>query len=54
MLNDGDKGVIIDYYKANAGPHKRLGAMIEKMGLDEFRKAVLGDEPATAPSPTTS
>jgi len=54
MLNDGDKEVIIDYYRANAGPHKRLGVMIGKMGLDEFRKAVLGDESATAPSPTAS
>ena len=34
------------------GPHKRLGAMIEKMGLDEFRKAVLGEESASVPSPT--
>lgn len=35
---------IIEYYRANAGPHKRLGAMIEKIGLDEFRKAVMDDE----------
>ncbi len=33
-----------EYYKANAGPHKRLGVMIEKIGLDEFRKAVMDDE----------
>ncbi len=35
---------IVQYYKANAGPHKRLGAMIEKMGFDEFKKIVLSDE----------
>jgi NAD(P)H-nitrite reductase large subunit len=34
---------IIEYYKANAKPHQRLGAMIEKMGFDEFKSAVLGD-----------
>ncbi len=33
---------IIDYYKANAKPHQRLGSMIEKMGFDEFKSAVLG------------
>jgi len=33
---------IIQYYKANAKPHQRLGAMIEKMGFDEFKSAVLG------------
>ena len=31
---------IISYYKANARPHQRLGAMIEKMGLEEFKAAV--------------
>ncbi len=35
---------IIAYYKANAGSHKRLGALIDKIGMDEFKKAVLGDE----------
>jgi NAD(P)H-nitrite reductase large subunit len=34
---------IIEYYKANARPHQRLGAMIEKMGFDEFKSAVFGD-----------
>ena len=34
---------IIEYYKANAKPHQRLGAMIEKMGFDEFKSAVLGE-----------
>lgn len=33
---------IIDYYKANARPHQRLGAMIEKIGFDQFNKAILG------------
>jgi len=40
---------IVDYYKANAGPHKRLGAMIEKMGFDEFKKIMLSDEGAVTP-----
>jgi NAD(P)H-nitrite reductase large subunit len=34
---------IIKYYKANAKPHQRLGAMIERMGFEEFKKAVLGE-----------
>jgi NAD(P)H-nitrite reductase large subunit len=34
---------IIEYYKANGKPRRRLGAMIEKMGLDNFKKAVLGE-----------
>lgn len=34
---------IIEYYKANAKPHQRLGAMIEKMDFEEFKSAVLGD-----------
>jgi NAD(P)H-nitrite reductase large subunit len=33
---------IIAYYKANAKPHQRLGAMIEKMGFEAFKSAVLG------------
>jgi NAD(P)H-nitrite reductase large subunit len=33
---------IIEYYKANAKPHQRLGAMIEKMGFEEFKSAVPG------------
>ncbi len=32
---------VINYYKANAKPHQRIGAMIEKMGFDEFKAAVL-------------
>jgi len=34
---------IIEYYKANARPHQRLGAMIEKMDFDQFKSAVLGE-----------
>ena len=34
---------IISYYQANARPHQRLGAMIEKMGFDEFKAAILGE-----------
>ena len=34
---------VIQYYKANAKPHQRLGTMIEKMGFDEFKTAVLGE-----------
>jgi len=34
---------IIEYYQANAKPHQRLGAMIEKMGFEEFKSAVLGE-----------
>jgi len=33
---------IIEYYKANAKPHQRLGAMIEKMDFEQFKSAVLG------------
>ena len=32
---------IIEYYKSNARPHQRLGAMIEKMDFDKFKSAVL-------------
>ena len=35
---------VIAYYQANAGSHRRLGALIEKMGFDEFKAAVLGQE----------
>jgi NAD(P)H-nitrite reductase large subunit len=31
---------IINYYKANAKPHQRIGSMIEKMGFEEFKSAV--------------
>jgi NAD(P)H-nitrite reductase large subunit len=34
---------IIDYYKDSARPHQRLGSMIEKMGFDEFKAALLGN-----------
>ncbi|HIJ52655.1 MAG TPA: NAD(P)/FAD-dependent oxidoreductase [Planctomycetes bacterium] len=34
---------IIEYYKANGKPRRRLGAMIEKMGFDNFKSAVLGE-----------
>ena len=34
---------VIQYYKANAKPHQRLGTMIEKMGFDEFKTAVFGE-----------
>jgi len=35
---------IIEFYKANAKKHQRLGAMIEKMGLDQFKTAILGEQ----------
>jgi len=35
---------VIAYYQAHAGSHRRLGALIEKMGFDEFKTAVLGQE----------
>jgi NAD(P)H-nitrite reductase large subunit len=31
---------IMDYYGANAKPRERLGRMIERIGLDEFQRAV--------------
>jgi len=34
---------ILEYYKANARPHQRLGALIEKTGFDQFKAAVLGE-----------
>jgi len=34
---------VIQYYKANAKPHQRLGSMMEKMGFDQFKSAVLGE-----------
>jgi NAD(P)H-nitrite reductase large subunit len=33
---------VIEYYKANARPHQRLGSMIEKMGFEDFKTTVLG------------
>ncbi len=35
---------ILQYYKANARPHQRIGAMIEKMGFEEFKAAILGGQ----------
>jgi NAD(P)H-nitrite reductase large subunit len=35
---------IVAYFKANAKKHQRLGAMIEKMGFDEFKVAVSGGQ----------
>lgn len=32
---------VIEYYKANARPHQRLGSMIEKMGFEQYKAAVL-------------
>jgi len=34
---------IIEFYKSNAKPHQRLGAMIETTGFNEFKAAILGD-----------
>lgn len=34
---------IVEYYKSNAKPHQRVGAMIDKVGFDEFKTAVLGE-----------
>ena len=31
---------IIEFYKSNGKPHQRLGAMIEKMGFEEFKSEV--------------
>jgi NAD(P)H-nitrite reductase large subunit len=36
-------GRIIEYYKASATPHQRLGSMIEKMGFDQFKAVILGN-----------
>jgi NAD(P)H-nitrite reductase large subunit len=32
---------IVEFYKSNARPHQRLGSMIEKVGFDQFKSAVL-------------
>jgi NAD(P)H-nitrite reductase large subunit len=34
---------VVDFYRANAKKHQRIGAMIDKMGFDEFKSAVLGE-----------
>jgi len=36
--------VVVEFYKENARPRQRLGAMIEKMGFEEFKAAILGSE----------
>ncbi len=41
---------IIAYYKASAGTHRRLGAMIDKVGFEEFKKAVLSENAASSDS----
>ncbi len=35
---------ILNYYKTNAKPHQRIGSLIEKMGIEEFKAAVLGGQ----------
>jgi NAD(P)H-nitrite reductase large subunit len=32
---------VIQYYKANARPHQRLGSMLDKMDFEDFKNAVL-------------
>jgi NAD(P)H-nitrite reductase large subunit len=39
---------VLDFYKANARKHQRLGAMIEKMGMEEFRAQILGERAAAS------
>lgn len=34
---------LIEYYKANAKAHQRLGAMMGKMDFDKFKSAILAD-----------
>jgi dissimilatory sulfite reductase (desulfoviridin) alpha/beta subunit len=34
-------GVIVDFFKANANRGERLGALINRVGWEEFRKAIL-------------
>ena len=34
---------VMEYYKANAKPRQRLGAMLEKMDFEAFKSAVLGE-----------
>ncbi|MBF0545080.1 MAG: NAD(P)/FAD-dependent oxidoreductase [Candidatus Riflebacteria bacterium] len=33
---------VINFYKTNGRAHQRLGALIEKSGLEEFKKVILG------------
>lgn len=40
---------VFEFFKQNARPHQRMGAMIEKMGgFEEFKSAVLGDQQSEA------
>ncbi len=39
-LNVADK--VISYFKAMGRPEERIGRMVERMGLDQFKRAVLG------------
>jgi NAD(P)H-nitrite reductase large subunit len=32
---------VVDFYKANAKKHERIGKMLDRVGLDELKKAVL-------------
>lgn len=34
---------VIEFYKSNAKPDQRVGAMIEKTGFNDFKAAILGD-----------
>ena len=34
---------IITYYKENAKPHERIGRMINRIGFEEVKKAILGE-----------
>jgi NAD(P)H-nitrite reductase large subunit len=33
---------IVAYYKANAKPHQRIGAMLDKIDFEQFKAAILG------------
>jgi len=35
---------VLAYYKVNGKPNQRLGRLIEEIGLEELKKAVLGEE----------
>jgi dissimilatory sulfite reductase (desulfoviridin) alpha/beta subunit len=35
---------VLDCYKANAKPGKRIGDFIDRIGFDEFKKGVLYNE----------
>lgn len=42
---------IINWYKGNARHNERLGELIDRVGLDTFKQAVLGPEAATTVAP---